>query len=522
MAELNTNLGSIENPETKDSQENTRFSNNVEVKEKEKFFEIFVVSATWLPKWSPGFDETKLRQEIENLNDQRKKENLGEKHAEEIAQKENEISDIIRGNLTLESIKQATSLGINVYITDGGSSDEFLKELKDSSKGNYGKLKVFSQVNRGYGASRREAFQNAIQRENRNIGLMMEIEKTHLLTPEVLSALIDPISKDKADLVVVDRGLILSPKVLESDPKEWDKTYDNEFYAGVPPYQAHSEGSLNLYLHKTMVECGFIDKTTPVFDVLNGTRIFKNNETMSAVINNVFKSSEPETTDEDVYFSAVYSMFLELGALGKSHRIKQVRINYKHSPIQSLLETGSPDFNFKRDRQRTTIHNSIQGWTNNYLKKDNPLRVEIMDNKFLKKRFIDFFVEYAKHLLPADGLFLREKGWHQVNKIIYTQQGLTPKKEVAFVIDRPKTWNDEGEIKNVTIIPGNFENDKQALKTFEILDGYIRHNPSSALEISIPIGEHLPKVVIERYKERFKNGHFMVALKMKEALLGRF
>ncbi|HLD11300.1 MAG TPA: glycosyltransferase, partial [Patescibacteria group bacterium] len=287
---------------------------------------LCVVSSTSFPRWEEGHSNADLLGEVVRFNSSRKG------HLNEL-QEENRLSDIIRGNLAIESVRNLSFLGIDVVLVDSHSSEQFLAKIKKIAKPEKGHLDIFPQTEKGYGEARRKALLEApISLNSKYPGtvIMAEIEKKDLFLERNLVDLVTPIREGDADVVIPNRGFIIHDSVLDH-PERWDEEFPGEFHAGYPPYQARSETWLNRELARTMTKCGFTVRGRWL-DYLNGTRVFRADVTLLSQMMNVYKAEGKQVkhVDTDTYFSSVYAMFLNLGAIGKSGRIVEVPIRFTY------------------------------------------------------------------------------------------------------------------------------------------------------------------------------------------------
>lgn len=320
---------------------------------------ICIVTATYYPKFNLSIDADQILEKINKLN--RKRVDLGEDRVKGFEQ---EVSDIIRGREALKTFSKASDLGIKVVLIDGGSSSEFIELVREDKN-----IILKSQASNGYGPARREGLhlgRDYLSQDNEGIFFMIEPEKGELLEDTTVNNLTRPIREGIAEMIIPNRGFEVRDDVI-NDSGLWGQNYEGEEYKGYPPYQVHSEVWLNRHLKEKMIECGFVNPDNPTLDALNGTRVFRNSTTVVSQLMNHY-STENELVDSDFYFSSVYALFLSMGSIGKGGRIVSVPVNFDYPKLQALLESSSPEFKTKRDKQRSTITNAIDLWVESYLK----------------------------------------------------------------------------------------------------------------------------------------------------------
>lgn len=107
----------------------------------------------------------------------------------------------LRSQLAINMLKAANRLGINVVVVDGGSNEEFLREVQGLEN-----VTLRIEPKSGMGESRRQAIETAInlftERRTDTNYLWMEPEKVGLVTEDNLQNMIDVLRKNQADIVV--------------------------------------------------------------------------------------------------------------------------------------------------------------------------------------------------------------------------------------------------------------------------------------------------------------------------------
>ncbi|MFH1637021.1 MAG: hypothetical protein ABIB71_01185, partial [Candidatus Woesearchaeota archaeon] len=209
-------------------------------------------------------------------------------------------SDVLRSKLAKKTIRKAIGLGYDVVVVDGGSSEEFLKELEG-----YG-AKVYAEELRGMGKGRRQVLKLAYE-TGKEIIAWIEPEKDSVI-PELFKAVL-PIVEGSADLVIPKRRSL--------------ETY--------PLLQQYAENMGNLF---------WKDLTGHDLDMWIGVRVFKRE------LVNYFLDYKGEYGDEwDSIFIPVMDAIVD----GKT--VKGVEINYVHPKEQTEIEEHDLQFHRKRLEQ---------------------------------------------------------------------------------------------------------------------------------------------------------------------------
>jgi hypothetical protein len=315
---------------------------------------VCVVLSTYYPDYSKQ-DKESINEKIDDVCQRRlmnEPVDLGE---------ETELSDNLRGSLAVESLQQLINQGVRVVIVDGGSSDSFRNEVS-----NIGGTLLY-QKEKGYSESRREGIKHAFDQVGKvGVIMQMEPEKVSLTSPEMMSALINPVSKGECDLTILDRGFKIGE--ISEDTNKWFEEKTEENYAGYPAYQAHSETYLNKIMSNILREVSG-KGDLPDFDLLNGTRVFS--AKLYGDFMNVIKMDSKISANPDQYFNAVYLapfLMASRGMVGRIRQVDYVSLNKEpfYPKLQAKLEKLSPSFKAKRDKQREQLETEILAWKDHY------------------------------------------------------------------------------------------------------------------------------------------------------------
>lgn len=209
----------------------------------------------------------------------------------------NSKSDIIRAELAKKTVKETAKFGYEILVVDGGSSENFLEEIKKRG------AKVFQQTEKGIGNSRRQVNREAYQTQ-KEIVVWMEPEK-HSFISDIEGA-VQPILNAEADIIIPRR------KSLKSLPKA----------------QQHLEHFSNDYFR----ELSGLD-----FDVGSGFRLYK-------------RSLAPYFFNYCGEYGGKWEILIipVLKALRDGARVSSVDLNYSHDKSQTEIE--EKDINFYRKR----------------------------------------------------------------------------------------------------------------------------------------------------------------------------
>jgi len=171
-------------------------------------------------------------------------------------------------------------------------------------------------------------------------------------------------------VTVLNRGITI--KDLSDDTKSWNNVDEGDNYAGYPPYQARSEMWLNNKFADTIRKVSG-DEGVGNLDLLNGTRVFANKpEVLSLFFNRLTMDQSNGVSKPEVYFNAVYLPILEMaagGMVGLIRSVDYVGDKQFYPRLQQLLESSSPLFNVKRDKQRQILSQELDNWFVHYLER---------------------------------------------------------------------------------------------------------------------------------------------------------
>ena len=243
-------------------------------------------------------------------------------------------SDQVRGDLAIKSLKEVRKMGLDIYITDGGSSDDFISRISSSGSN------IHIQKNIGLSASRRYALtQASLKKENLAIGLF-ELEKVSFVKNCLIKSA-QPILKNLADIVV---------------PKRSEKSF-----LSYPDYQASSEKLLNSRMVSMIINALKL-KGKPIPSEINeidfafGPKVISNKPHILGLFMDKYtgknsideKKFECETWANALFFPLIVALY-------KGLRVISLPVSYFHPASQTLIESIAPLFIRKREYQFKTL-----------------------------------------------------------------------------------------------------------------------------------------------------------------------
>jgi hypothetical protein len=241
----------------------------------------------------------------------------------------NKNADQLRGDLAIETLRQAKEKGYQLMIVDGGSSESFKNHLKGLG------VDVHNQMEGGMSASRRQTFKEA--------AILPGVEVICWIEPEKVS-MIENINKAAKPIIEGDADIVIPARTAESF-----KTY--------PEQQVISEQKLNRLFSTILRLTGLWPKNSPDMDSSFGPRIFKNDPEILNIFTCQFKLKEnsrlAQAVKPDNYSNAIF--FPIMLALERKLRVVSSPVDYVHPKIQTEYETGNAEYERKRIDQKNDI-----------------------------------------------------------------------------------------------------------------------------------------------------------------------
>lgn len=253
------------------------------------------------------------------------------KPTKEAEQRDTADTDGIRGDLALESLNKALSLGVRIVASDGGSSPDFLSALEILM--NRGLTLVRSGAPQR-GPQRRKAFETATLLPGGRVIVYTQPEKVSLMGR--LVEISRPILEGNADIVIPKRN-----------PELFEQSY--------PGYMTESELKVNKTYDWLMRRANLITKNES-FDWFFGPVVFRNDPEIVALflkryeLKDVIRSRagaelDPEMHSDGHYFPIIKALFLE-------KRVASVEIPFVYPPMQRANEMSPEKIeDFKRRRK---------------------------------------------------------------------------------------------------------------------------------------------------------------------------
>ncbi len=234
-------------------------------------------------------------------------------------------TDKIRGDLALEFIRKAISLGFQLVVADGKSSKNFKKQLKKFD------IKIIKRLSPKRSPAKRQAFKVASKIIGVKVIVACEPEKISAL--DSVQIFTKPILENKADIVVLKREQSL-----------FKETY--------PDYMYESEMEGNR-LYNEQLKLNKLLKGAYEFDIFFGPKAFSNSSKILSLFTKKFSFSTNTQKSQEEYFdpeensNALY--FPIVTALQKGFRVKSVEIPFSYPKLQKLNEViGARKFYIKK------------------------------------------------------------------------------------------------------------------------------------------------------------------------------
>lgn len=218
-------------------------------------------------------------------------------------QRDTDDTDGIRGDLAIQSIRKAISQGVQVVVADGGSSEEFLKAIKEFE--NSGLLTIVKTNKPGRGPQRRAAFEVATHLPGKRAIIYFQPEKDSLM--DYLTEITKPIVDGSADIVVPARI-----------PDLFEQTYPN--------YMRESELNVNKTYNYLVHKAGILSENENL-DWFFGPLVFRNDPVVvsyflkeyslkAPIRSRVGAQPNPELHSDGHYFPIIEALFNRKRVIG--------------------------------------------------------------------------------------------------------------------------------------------------------------------------------------------------------------
>lgn len=246
--------------------------------------------------------------------------------------KETLSSDKLRGDLALLCFASSQNRNYNLFVVDGGSSDEFKKALER----NHITYEMQKQGG-GQGPARRQGLSLAESIAEVRIICQTEPEKVSLVTDCVEIASL-PILENDADIVLPTRS--------------------SQSFSTYPQHQVEQEQKANALYNKILRSHGLLKENGPDLDFWFGPKFLANKPEVTELFKKIYQFKKGITAIDAKVNVEMYSnplLFPVVTALHKGLRVKSIEVPYRHPQAQTTFEEGNPSFDMRRDRQRRTI-----------------------------------------------------------------------------------------------------------------------------------------------------------------------
>jgi hypothetical protein len=237
-------------------------------------------------------------------------------------------TDKIRGDLALEFIQKASSVGYQVVVVDGKSAKTFRQELKK-----FPNIKATGRGGFKRSPAKRKAFKIASRLPGVKAIIATEAEKVSLI--DFAEKLAQPVLDNRADIVIPKR--------------------EDELFASTYPdymYESETEGN-RLYLEQLKAH-GLL-KNGQSYDLFFGPRVLANKPiVLNLFLRKSFSKLESKSEDKQYFDPEEYAnaqFFPIVYALKKKLRIESVEIPFVYPKLQKENETKGARSYFEEKRK---------------------------------------------------------------------------------------------------------------------------------------------------------------------------
>lgn len=245
-------------------------------------------------------------------------------------------SDKVRGDLILQSLRFASSIGYRVVIVDGGSAKTFVSTIKKIPG-----IKIVLAKNHKRSPNKRTAIFNASKIPGVRAIVLTEIEKVSLIK-DCLPQIASPILHEGYDLVI-------------------PKRQEDLFKSSYPNYMYESEVEGNLLYNEALKSDGLLTTNHEDLDVFFGPRVFKNDKKLLKSLLSKYSTTPFNSLEHSNIFKVEeYSnaqFFPVVEALKRNLKVKSVTVPFLYPESQKMNEErGEREFfMMKRKFQKITI-----------------------------------------------------------------------------------------------------------------------------------------------------------------------
>lgn len=232
----------------------------------------------------------------------------------------------IRGNLALKTFREAAKNGYNVFVSEGGSNELFLKNLRQIPG-----ITVMKRPKEGRAVARRQGYEAAAQTPGVGVTVWLEPEKYTLLS--FIPQIVQPILNNETDIVVIGR-----------EEKVFKDTW--------PPYMWESESRANRKFNSILQEFDLLPQDV-FMDMWAGPRAFRNRPDIVKLWTEVYEYQEsesptgpsiirkhinPEQYSNGQFFPVIEALNLYRLNPKTGPRVTGVKIAFPYPEIQLLSE----------------------------------------------------------------------------------------------------------------------------------------------------------------------------------------
>lgn len=238
----------------------------------------------------------------------------------------------VRGDISLQTLREAKEKEYRVIVVDGGSSDEFKAELARIG------ITPQSQLEKGYSAARQQSYREASKLDGVKVILSTEAEKLSVIHDCPTDEAIQPVLKGETDIIIFKR--------------------DREAFSTYPKDQAEYEQRANKLWNDIMRMHNLLPPSAEDLDVWFGPRLIRNDPYIVGLFLDKYQfekrgSKLDEIVDPFVYANALF--FPITIALRDGLRVSSAVVPYRHPSTQTQMENEDMKFRRKRDIQYKNI-----------------------------------------------------------------------------------------------------------------------------------------------------------------------
>ncbi len=266
-------------------------------------------------------------------------------------------TDKVRGDLALEFVQKVSELGYKIVVSDGKSAKTFRSDLLSIPN-----IIVLKRKTKSSGEGKRVALDRVSKISGVIVIVLVEPEKVSFVT-QCLSKVIEPILKDKAEIVI---------------PKREDSLFKSTY----PRYMYDSEVEGNRIYNEALRANGLLPDKLLEIDTFFGPRVFKNDKKIIGIFKNKYHFSGisllEKLYDPDIYSNVQY--FPIINALRKKIRIESVEVPFSYPSLQKENEDigKREEFIAKRSMQRVSILVDLMHFLS-FIKKNKNSHVRVID-----------------------------------------------------------------------------------------------------------------------------------------------